>query len=62
MNSTPDTRIDPCDRAVPEARGQPDDGSALPVAADALAMLPDAATRVLRRFRIVFNAVKSHFR
>jgi DNA-binding MarR family transcriptional regulator len=24
--------------------------------------LPDAATRVLRQFRIVFNAVKAHFR
>jgi hypothetical protein len=28
----------------------------------AVATMPDAATRVLRQFRQVFNAVKSHFR
>jgi DNA-binding MarR family transcriptional regulator len=52
----------------PAVAGAPDAANAADAAgtADAGAIrdadLPDAATRVLRRFRMVFNAVKSHFR
>lgn len=68
MTAEPLAALPPPD--APAAAGAPDAANAADVgaagtadaAATSDAAAPDAATRVLRRFRVVFNAVKTHFR
>jgi DNA-binding MarR family transcriptional regulator len=50
---------DPAARVAPQAA--PSARAAAGITGDAAARRSDAATRVLRRFRLVFNAVKTHF-
>jgi DNA-binding MarR family transcriptional regulator len=47
---------------IADAAACPDAASSADAASSPDAASPEAATRVLRRFRVVFNAVKTHFR